>query len=261
MRAHRLFYIVLCWEFKRLFNRCVTVLKQTCNTYQKLWPHLVMCASSIISKQMGLEKQTNKKKAVFSACQLFKHSGKLPKPRVSNLVKNNISACPKQKTHQTKSLLLSSYEFNRPLYRGAWWRDFFLLPEDAEGLLREAKPPRDDGTAAKVGTVKPPSPAGAAGLREGTTFPELLPLLVTALLPPPPFVFPAPPVPPPPPPLLLVLGTEPAPPALCCGRLFDIMRGRPETPRKPLRCCSQHPDSAAMWLLERLGPLAGLPAR
>lgn len=142
-------------------------------------------------------------------------------------------------THQTKSLLLSSYEFKRPLHKGAWWRDFFLLPEEAEGLLREAKPPRDDGTAAKLGTDKPPSPA-AAKVRVGTTFPELLPLLVTALLPAPPLVFPVFPV------LLLVLGTELAPPALSCGRLLDIMRGRRETPQNPLRCCSKHPDSAAI---------------
>lgn len=27
------------------------------HTYQKLWPHFVMCASSIISKQIGLEEQ------------------------------------------------------------------------------------------------------------------------------------------------------------------------------------------------------------
>lgn len=150
----------------------------------------------------------------------------------------------KTKTYQTKSLVLSSYEFKRPLYKGAWWRDFFLLPEDAEGLLREAKLLREDGTAAKVGTDKPPSPAVAGG-RVGTTFPELLPLLVTALLPLPPFVLPVPPVLL----LLLVLGTELAPPAFCCGRLLDIIQGRQETPQNRLRCSSKHPDSAAIWLL------------
>lgn len=129
------------------------------------------------------------------------------------------------------------------MYRGVWWRDLFLLPEDADGLLREANPPRDDGTAAKVGTDKALSPA-APKVREGTTFPELLPLLVTALLPPLPFEFPVDAVL-----LLLVPGTEFAPAAFCCGRLLDIMQGRLETPRNPLRCCSKHPDSAAIWLL------------
>lgn len=120
-------------------------------------------------------------------------------------------------------MLLSSYEFKRPLHNGAWCKDLFLVPEDAAGRLREANPPRGDGTGAKVGTDAPPSPA-AAPVREGTPFPELLPLLVTALLPPPPFVLPVL--------LLLVLGTELAPPASCCGRLFDITLGRPETPTK-----------------------------
>ncbi len=136
--------------------------------------------------------------------------------------------------------LLSRFQ---PGQRARRWGLGAYVPEDAEGLLREAKPPRDEGTAAKVGTDKPPSPA-VARVREGTTFPELLPLLVTALLPPPPLVFPVPPVL-----LLLVPGTELAPPALCCGRLLDIMQDRLESPQNPLRCCSKHPDSAAIWLL------------
>lgn len=107
--------------------------------------------------------------------------------------------------------------------------------------LNEAKPPRDVGTATKVGTDKLLSPA-AAKVREGTTFPELLPLPVAALFAPP--LFPVPPVL-----LLLVLGTELAPPGLCCGRLPDIMQGRRETPKNPLPRCSKHPDSAAVWLL------------
>lgn len=163
----------------------------------------------------GTEKQAEARVIV----QLSNFYGTHPKARVQ------------YKTNQTKSLLLSSYEFKRPLYSGAWCRDLFLLPEDADGLLREAKPPRADGTAARVGTDRPPSPA-AARVREGTTFPEVLPLLVGALLPPPPFVFPVPPV------LLLllllVLGTELAPAALCCGRLLDIIQGRLETPQ--IRC-------------------------
>lgn len=134
-------------------------------------------------------------------------------------------------------MVLSSYEFKRPLYKGAGWRDFFLLPEGAEGLLREANDPRDDGTAAKVDADKPPSVAVASG-RVGTTFPELLPLLVTALLPPLLAVLPVL--------LLLVLGTDPAPAALCCPRLLDIIQGRQVTPRSRLRRCSNHPDSAAI---------------
>ncbi|TNN77305.1 hypothetical protein EYF80_012419 [Liparis tanakae] len=134
--------------------------------------------------------------------------------------------------------------------RGAWWRDFFLLPEDAVGLLRDAKPPRDDGTAANVGTDIAPSLAPAR-LREGTTFVELLPLLVT---PPPPFVFPVPPVPPL---TLLVLGTELAPPALGCGRLPDIVRGRLETPRNPLRCLPFKASGRRCYLVIPAGWLAG----
>lgn len=164
-----------------------------------------MCASSIISKQMG----------------------------------------------QTKSLLLSSYEFKRPLHKGAWWRDFFLLPEEPEGLLREAKAPRDDGTAAKLGTDKPPSPA-AAKLRVGTTFPELLPLLVTAaLLPPPPLVFPVPPV------LLLVPGTELAPPAFSCGRLLDMMRGGPTRNSPKSSALFAQSIRTALLLFGRFSRLAG----
>lgn len=140
------------------------------------------------------------------------------------------------KTNQTKSLLLSSQEFKRPLQRGAWWRDLFLLvaEEDAEGLLSEANPPLDDCTAAKAGTDKLPSPA-AASVREGTTFPELFPLPV-ALLPLPPLVLAVL--------LLLVLGTELAPPALCCGRLLDIIQPRLESPQNPPHCRSKHPDCA-----------------
>lgn len=85
----------------------------------------------------------------------------------------------------------------------------------------EANPPRADGTVARVGTDKP---LAAAKVREGTTVPELLPLLMTALLPPP-FELLVP---------LLVPGTELAPPALCCGRLPDITLNRLETPQKPL---------------------------
>lgn len=189
--------------------------------------HTLSCAPLLSFRSKWDWKSRGKKSRVY--CKSFNFS-----------YKTNFLRFPAP--HQTKSLLLSSYEFKRPLHKGAWWRDFFLLPEDAEGLLREAKPPRDDGTAARLGTDKPPSPA-AAKLRVGTTFPELLPLLVTALLPAPPLAFPVPPV------LLLVLGTELAPPALSCGRLLDIMRGRQETPRNPLRCCSKHPDSAAIWPL------------
>lgn len=66
----------------------------------------------------------------------------------------------------------------------------------------------------------------AVKVREGTRFPELLPLPGTALLPPPPPlelpVLPAPLLLL----LLLVLGTELAPPELWCGRLLDIMQNR-----------------------------------
>lgn len=150
-----------------------------------------------------------------------------------------------QPTNQTKSLLLSSYEFKSPLYRGAWCRDLFLLLEDAEGLFSDANPPRGDGTADKVGTDKPLSTAAVAGLREGTTFAGLLPLLVTALLPPPPagLVLPEPPL------LLLVPGTELAPPAFCCGRLLDIAQGQLKLPQNPLRCRLNHPDCTRIWLL------------
>ena len=159
--------------------------------------------------------------------------------------------CKRTETNQTKSLLLSSYEFRRPLYKGAWWRVFFLLPEDEEGLLRDANPPRDEGTAAKVGTARTPSPA-AARVRVGTTFPELLPLLVTALLPPPPFVFPLPPVL-----LLLVLGTELAPPGLCCGRPLDITQ-RPDEKLPEIRCVAAQSIRTCCYLaaLEGLGYLA-----
>lgn len=215
------------FHINQLLDKC-----DTGPTYQKLCPHFVMCASSIISKQMGLQKETIKAVSITS-------------PKINSSFREKNFVCLFVFTNQTKSLLLSSYEFKRPLQRGVWWRDFFLLPEEAEGLLSEAKPPRDDGTAAKVGTDKPPSLVAAANVREGTTFPELLPLLVTALLPPPPLVFPVPPA------LLLLLvpGTELAPPACCCCRLLDIVRNRQETPWDPLCCCSKHPDSAAIWLL------------
>lgn len=107
--------------------------------------------------------------------------------------------------------------------------------------MREAKPPRDDGTVAREGTDEPPSPA-AGRVREGTTFPELFPLLVTALLALPLL-------------LLLVLGTElaPPPPPCCCVRLLDMMQQKthPKT-----RCTSKHPerclfapsDLQASWL-------------
>lgn len=72
-----------------------------------------------------------------------------------------------------------------------------------------------------MGTDKPPA---AARVREGTRVPELLPLLMTALLPPPlELLLP-----------LLVPGTEPAPPALCCGRLPDITLNRLGTPQNSL---------------------------
>lgn len=229
MKCARLF----CWP-KSLPTIHINQLLGKCDTgsaYQKLCPHFVMCASSIISKQMGLQKKTTK-------------AGSITSPKINSSFGEQNIFFVFVFTNQTKSLLLSSYEFKRPLQRGVWWRDFFLLPEEAEGLLSEAKPPRDDGTAAKVGTDKPPSLVAAAKVREGTTFPEL-PLLVTALLPPPPLVFPVPPA------LLLLLvpGTALAPPACCCCRLLDIVRNRQETPWDPLCCCSKHPDSAAIWLL------------
>lgn len=133
---------------------------------------------------------------------------------------------------QTKSLLLSSYEFSSPLQRGAWWRERFLLLEEAEGLFREAKLLLDNGTADKLGTDKPLSlpvvdAAADAKLREGTTFGELFPLLVTVLLPPPPGLeLPVPPLE-----LLLVPGTELAPPVFCCGRLLDMVQGRQKLPQ------------------------------
>lgn len=76
-------YIFLCWESEQLLDgTCVIDLCGTTipppelqlNTYQKLCPHFVMCTSSIISKQMGLEKQKGKK-AVLRTCQTstFKH--------------------------------------------------------------------------------------------------------------------------------------------------------------------------------------------
>lgn len=120
-----------------------------------------------------------------------------------------------------------------------------MPPEDEDGLLKEANPPRDVGTAARVGTDKPPSPPAAARLLEGTTFPALFPLLETAL-----------PPPPPPPPglllLLLVLGTELAPPepCCCCGRLLDMTQGPTRKSPKPAEFRSKHPDRAAVWLLQ-----------
>lgn len=45
-----------CWH--EVFDSCPALLiaRAKTHTYQKLCPHFVMCASSIISKQMGLEK-------------------------------------------------------------------------------------------------------------------------------------------------------------------------------------------------------------